>query len=230
MLEYILDGGICMWPLLVCSLIAVAVLIDRTRAFRAAVSDTFKLREEVRDSLADGKLEDAVAACQRASGPVAAVLLVGLDKYRRLLRSGRNMAEIETNVSKTMEDYASHALEPLERRMNLLTLTATIAPLLGMTGTVTGMIKAFTSMGIHGVDAEGVASGIAEALITTAVGLFIAMPAAAGYNIFMKKIDLFIMEIEQTTTEVLDLVSLGAGRVAPARSSQAEPAAVGRES
>jgi biopolymer transport protein ExbB/biopolymer transport protein TolQ len=61
-----------------------------------------------------------------------------------------------------------------------------------------------------------VASGIAEALITTAVGLFIAMPAAAGYNIFMKKIDLLIMEIEQTTTEVLDFISLGAAPQPPA--------------
>ena len=212
MLEYILDGGICMWPLMACSLIAVAALIDRARVFRAALYDNYGLRQQVLDRLGDGKLNEAVELCQTARGPVAAVLLVGLDKYRRLLRSGRTLAEIETNVSKTMEDYASHALEPLERRLNLLTMMATIAPLLGMTGTVTGMINAFCSMAATGVDAEGVASGVAEALITTAVGLFIAMPASAGYSIFMKRIDKYIMEIEMTVNQVIDQISLGRGR------------------
>ncbi len=212
MLEYILDGGICMWPLMACSVLALAVLIDRARAFRTAEVDTFGLRAKVADLLADGKLNDAVAMCKRSLGPVAAVLLVGLDKYRRLLRQGRTLAEIEANVSKTMEDYAPHALEPLERRLNLLTLIANIAPLLGMTGTVTGMIGAFANMAAHGVDAEGVAAGIQEALVTTAAGLLIAMPAAAGYNIFAKKIDAYILQIEQTTTEMLDLITLGASQ------------------
>jgi len=212
MLEYILDGGICMWPLMACSVIALATLIDRARAFRAAVYDTFVLREKVREHLAEGRLDESIQSCQSAKGPVAAVLLVGLDKYRRLVRRQRSLAEIEANVSKTMEDYASQALEPLERRLNLLTLMATVAPLLGMTGTVTGMINAFTSMAIQGVDAEGVASGISEALITTAVGLFIAMPAAAGYNIFMKKIDRYTLEIELTINEVMDLISAGSSQ------------------
>lgn len=212
MLEYILDGGICMWPLMACSLIAMAALIDRMRVFRQVSFDNFALREKVSECLSAGQLNDAVEICKAARGPVAAVLLVGLDKYRRLLRNGRSLAEIEANVSKTMEDYATHALEPLERRLNLLTMMATIAPLLGMTGTVTGMINAFTSMATQGVDAEGVASGIGEALITTAVGLFIAMPAAAGYNIFMKRIDKLILEIELTTNEVMDLITLGGRR------------------
>jgi len=212
MLEYILDGGLCMWPLMACSVLVLAVLIDRARAFRTAEIDTFGLRAKVADLLADGKLNEAVAVCKRALGPVAAVLMVGLDKYRRLLRQGRTLAEIEANVSKTMEDYAPHALEPLERRLSLLTLIANIAPLLGMTGTVTGMIGAFANMAAHGVDAEGVAAGIQEALVTTAAGLLIAMPAAAGYNIFAKKVDAYILQIEQTTTEMLDLITLGASR------------------
>ncbi|MCY3022776.1 MAG: MotA/TolQ/ExbB proton channel family protein [Planctomycetota bacterium] len=212
MLEYILDGGICMWPLMACSLIAMAALIDRTRVFRAAAFDNYSLRQKVLEALGDGRLNEAVELCMNSKGPIAAVLLVGLDKYRRLLKSGRSLTEIEGNVSKSMEDYASHALEPLERRLNLLTMMATIAPLLGMTGTVTGMINAFCSMASTGVDAEGVASGIAEALITTAVGLFIAMPAAAGYNIFMKQIDRYILEIELTVREVMDQISLGSRR------------------
>jgi biopolymer transport protein ExbB len=212
MLEYILDGGICMWPLMACSLVALAALMDRARVFRAAAYDNYALRQQVLERLAGGKLNEAVELCQSARGPIAAVLLVGLDKYRRLLCSGRALAEIESNVSKTMEDYATHALEPLERRLNLLTMMATIAPLLGMTGTVTGMINAFCSMAATGVDAEGVAAGVAEALITTAVGLFIAMPASAGYNIFMKRIDKYILEIETTVNQVMDQISLGARR------------------
>jgi biopolymer transport protein ExbB/TolQ len=190
---------------------AVAVIIDRVRIFRRARTDTYLLREDVTNCLEEGRLDDAIRRCREHDGPVAAVLLAGLNKYRRLKEHGRSRTEIESITTKTMEDYAPRALDTLETRLNLLVLVGSISPLLGMTGTVTGMIKAFTQMSTAGVDASGVASGISEALVTTAAGLLIAMPAVAAYNILAKRVDRIALEIEETMMEFLDFVSLGGG-------------------
>lgn len=209
MLEYILDGGYIMIALVTLSVLALAVIIDRWRVFQRADVDTFALRNSVADALEGGDLNGAVATCQSGTGPLAAVLLVGLGKYRRLLAHGRSIAEIETSVAKTMEDYAPGALEVLEKRLNLLALIAAISPLLGMTGTVTGMIRSFNVMSTHGVKANLVAGGISEALITTAAGLLIAIPSVVAYNLFSRRIDRMTVEIDETIIEVLDFITLG---------------------
>ncbi|MBM4042346.1 MAG: MotA/TolQ/ExbB proton channel family protein [Planctomycetes bacterium] len=210
MLEYILDGGLLMYPLVACSIVALAVMIDRVRAFRAAEADIVALRTRVTDCLDAGRVDEAVDVARQSHGPVAAVLLAGLDRYRKLKARGRAVLEIETNVKETMEDYAPHAMEPLEARLNLLSMIGSIAPLLGMTGTVTGMITSFNSMAeMGGLDAGGVAGGIAEALITTGAGLLIAVPSVVAYNIFAKKIDRYVLEIEQTMKDLIDFISLG---------------------
>lgn len=208
MLEYILDGGYVMFPLLLLSVLAVAIIIDRARAFRLAEIDTSSLRLEVIRRLEDGDIDSAIKACERSKGPVAAVLLVGLHKYRQLASRGRSATEIEANVTKTMGDYAPHVVEALEKRLNLLTMIGAVAPLLGMTGTVTGMISAFDEMRRSGVSGDAVAGGISEALITTATGLLVAMPAVVAYNIFAKKVDRYVLDIEETATSLIDFITL----------------------
>ena len=86
-------------------------------------------------------------------------------------------------------------------------MIAAVAPLLGMTGTVTGMISSFGSMS-SGLDASQVSTGISEALVTTAAGLIVAIPAVVAYNIFAKKVDHVVLEIEQTATELIDYITL----------------------
>ncbi|MFW6132385.1 MAG: MotA/TolQ/ExbB proton channel family protein [Planctomycetota bacterium] len=211
MLEYLINGGFMMIPLAACSVVAVAVIIDRVLAFRAAETDTHGLRRLVSDALDDGRLDGAIDACREFRGPVAAVMYAGLDKLRRLRERRRPQGEIEVNVAKTMEDYAPHVLETLEKRLNLLALIASASPLLGMTGTVTGMIKSFERIVQTGGGdiAEAAAGGIAEALITTASGLIIALPALVAYNLLTKRIDRITLEIERSTSELIDFVSLG---------------------
>lgn len=210
MLEHLLNGGILMIPIMGLSVLAIAVILDRLRAFRAAKTDNVALRARVGDLLYEGRLDDAIAACQASKGPVAAVLLVGLDKYRKLLRLKRPVSEIEIVVSKTMEDYAPRVMNDLEKRLNLLSLVGGMAPLMGMTGTVTGMIRSFNAMAeAAGLDAGTVASGISEALITTAAGLIVAMPAVAAHNVFTKKVDNFVLEIDESITLIIDFISLG---------------------
>ena len=101
-------------------------------------------------------------------------------------------------------------VEVLEKRLNLLTLVASISPLLGMTGTVTGMIAAFGAMReAGGLQGGAVAGGIAEALVTTAAGLLIAIPAVVAATVFSKKVDRQVLEIEEATTEVVNMITLG---------------------
>lgn len=209
MLEHILDGGPIMIPLLLLSILALAVIIDRMRAFRAADVDTSSLKNKVMELLSHGKVDEAIAACEKFGGPVAAVLLVGLTKLRKLVQRGKTNAEIESGVSVSMQDYAPHVVEALEKRLNYLTLIGATAPLLGMTGTVTGMIASFESMaGAGGLDASAVSGGIAEALVTTAAGLIVAIPSVVFYNIFSKRVEKFTLDIEENSTELIENIAL----------------------
>lgn len=209
MLEYILDGGPMMLPLVFLSVLAVTVIIDRIRAFQAAETDSAGLRRNISDHLYEGRLDDAIKECEASSGPIAAVMYAGLIKYRRLLQRNHPATEIELNVSKTMEDYAPQVLDSLERRLNLLMLVGSIGPLLGMTGTVTGMIKSFDQMATSaGLDASAVAGGISEALITTAAGLLVAIPAVVAHNLFTKRVDRFVLEMDESVTELMDYISM----------------------
>lgn len=209
MLEHMLDGGPMMVPLMLLSVLALAVIVDRIRAFREAEIDTAGLQETVITNLEKGDVDGAVKECEDFKGPVAAVLMVGLLKFRKLLHRGRPLAEIEANVNKTMGDYAPHVIEALEKRLNLLAMIGSVAPLLGMTGTVTGMIRSFRSLGEAGaLEATAVSDGIAEALVTTAAGLIIAIPAVVAYSILSKKIDRFVLAIEESATKLIDLITL----------------------
>ena len=210
MLEYILQGGWVMVPLLFMSVLALAVIIDRQRALRMADVNTSDLRSEVKSCLSAGRIDGAIEACERMKGPIAAVLLVGLDHMRQLLARGKDPDELEQKVRKTMDDHVPHVIEALEKRLNLLTLVGSTSPLLGMTGTVTGMIAAFGAMReAGGLQGGAVAGGIAEALVTTAAGLLIAIPSVVAATILAKKVDRHVLEIEEATNEVANMISLG---------------------
>ena len=209
MMNYLMDGGWMMLPLLICSIVMVAAIIDRVRAFRAAAAlDPKGLRAKVVALVADGKLADAADACRASEGPVAAVLLTGLEKLERLQRKGKSEAEIEAGVTKAMEDYAPKAMSVLEKRLGLMVLIASISPLIGMCGTVTGMINSFSVMAeAAGLDAGAVAGGISEALITTAAGLIIAIPGVVAYNMFQKKVEDWNVQLEAAIAEFAQAVA-----------------------
>ena len=209
MLEFIFDGGFLMYPLVLLSVIGFAVMIDRACAFYAAARDNSALKKEVMDAVRENRLEDAKNVCVSVGGPVAAVLLVGLSKFEKLSGSGRSTAEISDIVRKAMEDYAPVAVGTLERNVGILPIVASLGPLVGMTGTVTGMIGSFNAMAsATTLEATTVSAGISEALITTAAGLLIAMPSVIAYNIFSKKIDTAVMEMDLACTDLVDFIAL----------------------
>jgi biopolymer transport protein ExbB len=203
MMGYLMDGGWMMLPLVICSIAMVAVIIDRTRAFRAAAKlDPTTLRRAVCDKVAEGDLEGAGEECKNSEGPVAAVLLTGVQKLKLMRAKGKGEVEIEAGVTKAMEDYAPKAMNCLEQRLGSMVLIASISPLIGMCGTVTGMINSFSVMAESaGLDPGAVAGGISEALITTAAGLIIAIPGVVAYNMFQKKVEEWTMQLETSVAE-----------------------------
>jgi len=208
MLQYLLRGGPLMWGLLGLSILGLAVVFDRWRIFKVAAVETAPLRARILEFMGDGKLGEAIDLCAQTKGPVAAILMVGLNRYRRLLGAGKDEATIDVSVSQSMEDYAPHVINAMEKRINLLLLVGSIAPLVGMTGTVTGMIKAFSAMAEAGLGGEVVAAGISEALITTAAGLLLAVPAVVFYNIFSNKVEQYTLTIEESASELVEFIHL----------------------
>jgi biopolymer transport protein ExbB len=209
MLKYMLDGGSMMWPLLALSIVGLAVVLERWRVFQLAGQDTSAMRRMVFQLMGAGKIDDAVRLCEETRGPVAAVLLVGLSRYKKLSAMQRAKSEIEESVSKSMGDYAPHVIASLDRRISLLLLVGSSAPLLGMTGTVTGMIRAFGAMSSAGaLQGSVVAGGIAEALITTAAGLLIAVPAVIAYNYFSTRLEQMTIRIEESANELVAYIHL----------------------
>ena len=198
-----------MIALAVGSLVGFAVLLDRYLAFRAnAKIDTRALRAKLLALLAENKISDAAAVCASTPGPVSAVLLAGLEAYQRHKEFTSRPEAISVIMKEAMEEYMTHAMGAVDKRLYLLATIGNVAPLLGMAGTVTGMIKAFAGVAKAGAISPGaVAGGISEALITTAAGVVLAIVMVVPYHIFMNMGEQIHLEIEEAAAEVLEFVS-----------------------
>ncbi|MEL7060162.1 MAG: MotA/TolQ/ExbB proton channel family protein [Acidobacteriota bacterium] len=142
--------------------------------------------------------QDAIKICEQYRGPLAAIMKTGLLKY----------GQPKEDVEKAVETAALHEIARLEKRLVVLATIANIAPLLGFFGTVTGMIRSFDALAEQGLSNPGaVASGISEALITTAGGLFVAIPTQIAYNFFMNAINKTVRDIETSTNMLLETFS-----------------------
>jgi len=193
------DGGMMMYPLVICSLIALGVIIAKAWTLWVAHRDTVNVIERVEEAAVSGRLDEAAEGAAATPGPAAAILLSGL---RRLQSRRLNEGELEQAVSTT----GTIELGFLERGLVILATIANVAPLMGFLGTVAGMILAFASIETAGdVDPSLVAGGIKVALLTTAAGLTIAIPVNIGYNFFVTRIDKLIIDMEQSTQKILNI-------------------------
>lgn len=220
LLQLFQDGGFMMYPLLLFSLIGLGVILAKFWVLHVAHRDTQKLLTEVSELARARRLDEALAISQQTPGPVAAILTSGLFLIQRR-RVGEEVEQAMTSTGKIELGF-------LERGMVVLATVATVAPLLGFLGTVWGMIEAFSAIEAAGqVEATLVASGIKIALITTATGLLIAIPINVAYNYFVSRVDQLIIDMEQGTNTVLELLWDVFGEDAGARSTAAPPASVG---
>lgn len=198
MWSYVAKGGPVMWPLLLLSVLGVAVAVWRWMALRAATRNVVPFLRELRERLIAGEVDAAVEVCERHPSPVASIVKAGL------LRSGRSKEDVE----RSLQEASSRELAALERGLPILATIAMIAPLLGFLGTVTGMINSFDALARVGLNnPAAVASGISEALITTAAGLIIAIPVQMAYNYFVSRVNDLVRDMEAAANIVLDAVA-----------------------
>ncbi len=209
MLQFIFDGGFLMWPITLLSVVGFAIIIDRACAYSAAKRDSDTMMKYVLEALNENRFDDAMERCVQVGGPVASVVLLGLQKFEKLRKTDRSTAEMSEIVKTSMEEYAPQIIGTLERNVSSLPIVASLSPLLGMTGTVTGMISSFESMANSTtLEATAVSAGISEALITTAAGLLVAMPSVIAYNIFTKLTEGYVTKIENACTALVDYIAL----------------------
>ncbi len=193
------DGGPMMYPLILCSLIALGVIIAKTWTLYAAHRGTQRLLAEVEEEARAGRTQAAIDIAASTPGPTAAILYSGL---RRMQGGTVLEGEIDHAVSTT----GTIELSFLERGLVILATIANVAPLMGFLGTVAGMIIAFDAIARAGnVDPALVAGGIKVALLTTATGLVIAVPVNIGYNYFVTQIDGLILDMEQGAQRILNI-------------------------
>jgi biopolymer transport protein ExbB len=201
-LELFQTGGLFMWPLLLTSVIGLAVILERLFTLQRAHTNTRKLMEKILQDLKSSGVGAAIDTCTRTRGPIAAILHAGLLKAHRGPEA----------VEKAIENAGTIEMSFLQRGLIWLATVANIAPLLGFLGTVSGMINAFEAIAAaEQVSAKVVAKGISEALVTTATGLLIAIPVQAFHNYFVARIDRFIIEMEESSVELVDALTEGSG-------------------
>lgn len=197
--DYMDMGGPIMWPLLAFSIIALAFIVERFIALWRAKINVNEFLAKIRKALlVNRSVREAIKVCEQYQGPVASIMKAGLLKF------GHPKEDLE----KTIENAALYEMGRLERGLMVLATTANVAPLLGFLGTVTGMINSFDALAEAGLSNPGlVASGIKEALITTAAGLMVAIPVQLFYNYFTSRINTFVRDIETATNMLIETFS-----------------------
>jgi biopolymer transport protein ExbB len=192
------SGGILMFPIAICSIIVLAVAIERYLAYNKLKVNIPKLIMSIRHPLNAGNVLDAINECTVSKGPVAAVIKAGLQKHK----FGKD------SVKEAMETAGNAEVYHLEKNLSVLATLAGITPLIGFLGTVTGMIKAFMKIQqLSGnVNADVLAGGIWEAMVTTAAGLTVGIPAMILYNYYVNRVREFTFHMESAADEVLDII------------------------
>jgi biopolymer transport protein ExbB len=196
MLDYFIKGGFSMYPLLALSIVTVAIAIERVIYLRRARTDADEFMGTINGFLSRNALDEAYSHCESTSGPVSGIIQSGLKNQRR----GRQ------DVIRAIEDAGALEVAKLEKGILVLQTISKIAPLIGLFGTVTGMITSFKAMGSAAGDPRMVAAGIAEALIATAAGLIVAIPAYFLSFYFLTKVSKFMLDMQKSSINFLDVM------------------------
>jgi biopolymer transport protein ExbB len=195
--ELVTAGGWLMAPIIACSIIAFAIIAERLWTLRIRRVIPSELAAQVWEWAKDKKLDIERMQALRSSSPLGRILAAGL--------SNRNASrEI---MKEAIEDTGRHVVHELERYINTLGTIAAISPLLGLLGTVIGMIKVFSAITTQGVgNPAALAGGISEALITTAAGMAVAIPTLMFYRYFRGKVALLVIRMEQQALRMVEVL------------------------
>ncbi|MBI3322222.1 MAG: MotA/TolQ/ExbB proton channel family protein [Candidatus Omnitrophica bacterium] len=195
-------GGFVMWPILVCSVTALAISVERLYTLSRAEDDSERAEEQMGRAFKERQIARIEKVCRQGEGPLARIAREGLRRH------GRPRAE----VLEAMEEAGALEIPALERRLPLLGTIAHIAPLLGLLGTVTGLVRCFQTIqqkatSLNPVNPGDLAGGIWEALLTTVFGLIVAIPAYAMYNYLVYRVNTLTHRLEAAVIKLADHLS-----------------------
>jgi biopolymer transport protein ExbB len=193
-----LKGGLLMWPILLCSIITIAIVIERYFVLRQASVNVPRFMIQIRELMKKGDIVEAINYCSEINSPIANIVRKGLSKYQFGME----------RIKESIESAGKQEIYKLEKGLSVLATISGVAPLLGFLGTVTGMISAFMRIESLGGNASpsDLAGGIWEALLTTAFGLSVGIIAYLFYNYFVTRINELISEMEITSTDFIDVL------------------------
>lgn len=220
MLEFIRQGGPVMWPLLICSVLAVAIIVERLINLRPTKVVPEEEVDHLRTLIDGGLLEQAEDYCDRRPGPLTNIIAAALEARH----------EPPEGIRQVVEDQGRQEIPALQRYLGVLGTVASVSPLLGLLGTVLGMIEVFRVVSAQGIgQAESLAGGISQAMITTATGLTIAIPALVAYNAFSDRANTLILEMERLALAFIKQIVLQRARAGAEPGEQRVPVAVPSE-
>ena len=197
MWEIVRSGGPLMWPIILCSVAALAIVGERLWTLHPQRVMPRGLLQKVWQLVENNQINDKVIAALQQNSPLGRVLAAGLANRHR-------SREV---LMERLEDTGRHVVHELERFLNTLGTIASITPLLGLLGTVTGIIKAFNAITQGGMgDPRMLSGGISEALITTAAGLIIAIPALVAYRYLRGRVDGHVIDMEKESLKLVQAI------------------------
>lgn len=190
-------GGYLMYPIALCSILALGIFLERLWTYIRVRNEFRELAHQVEPLVAKRHNDEAVATCHKSDSPLALVFLAALRA------AGRNRDQIKAVVEETGRREAA----PLQRFLGMLGTIATISPLLGLLGTVLGMIRAFNVIASQGMGTPAtLGGGISEALVTTAAGLTVAIPVILAHRYLSARLDQLMIEMEEYSLRLVDLL------------------------
>jgi biopolymer transport protein ExbB len=202
MFEIMKSGGIVMVPIVLCSILALAITLERLWTLRDQKVVPGELTDKIWQWVENRTLSDKQVMALQQHSPLGRVLAAGLANRHR-----DRLVMIEA-----IEDAGRHVMHDLERYLNPLATIASISPLLGLLGTVMGMIRTFRAVTISGIgDPSALAGGIAEALVCTAGGLIVAIPSVMAYRYFRGKVDGLVVDMEKESLKLVQAIDRTSG-------------------
>ena len=197
MIDLIVKGGIFMYPILFCSIVALAIFLDRLWVLRRDNIIPEEFIGQVKDFLKKHKLSDAHLLCKNDQSPIAKIFFAGFKSSQKGMWL----------VKESIEERGSREAIILEKNIGILSTVAKLTPLLGLLGTVSGMIKTFNVISVQGIgNPAPLAGGIAEALITTAAGLCVAIPTLVCHRFLKDKAGALVFEMEENSIRLVELM------------------------
>jgi biopolymer transport protein ExbB len=200
--QIFLSGGPVMWPILLCSVFALAIIMEKFWYLHKRKIDTQQFLTNILEKMKRHEVKEALSICDKTVSPISHILKAGILKYDRP----------RPQIQEAIEDASLYEIPKLEKNLSALATIAHVSPLLGLLGTVTGMVRCFQTIqakaaSFHPVSPGDLAGGIWEALLTTVAGLIVAIPTFVVYNYLVSRINNFILEMEKASTELVNFLT-----------------------